>query len=71
MEAQQASPEKDTVRDLALFESLPASLSYKWRRAIEELVVSERVYVNEMRIIMRGYIHVIPDNVRNFSRAEF
>lgn len=50
----------------SIFDVLPVSLSFKWRRAIEELVNTERVYVRELRSIMLGYIHVIPENVSLF-----
>ncbi len=47
----------------AIFRALPASMGIKWRRAIQELVITERTYITELNTIMRGYIHVIPDQV--------
>lgn len=57
------SEDQSENRAWAVFDALPVTLSFKWRRAIEELVVTERVYVRELKSIMLGYIHVIPENV--------
>ena len=54
----------------SVFDALPVDLNYKWRRSIDEMIMTERFYVNELKIIMRGYIHVIPDNVL-FSLVNF
>lgn len=43
--------------------AMPESIPFRWKMAIRELVVTERAYINELRTIMRGYIHVIPDHV--------
>ena len=58
-----ASTTSTEDQDDAIFNALPASMSVRWRKAVQELLVTERNYVNELGLIMRGYIHVIPDHV--------
>ena len=51
-------------QDSALFSGLPKTMSVKRRRAIEELVTTERAYVRDLQDVMTGYFGRIPESVR-------
>ncbi len=59
-----AAPPSTSPEDEQILSLLPESMPFRWRMAVRELVATERTYIAELRTIMRGYIHVIPDHVR-------